>query len=437
MNPFELRAEFNTSAGEKNLPPAQPRPAQSATPALPAAPPTPETVLGNGEILYDNTVTAVWARHGLENPVFAEAIAPLSPSAQLQLLRNTEHLLEHDENFASVMREMAENRKKHLGKMMTALATLPAGMTLITTEYERIAPEQNAAVWNEFQEQAEPAFYAYLLAHHREDLQEAGLCAYGIGCLERGVAPTTEDGVPYNIDVDHIIERAGGGTLCTEKSIDPDNPAAPPSFPINHISNLCLIMRGKHESKNTINGLQNLPCEAGAKKRIVMAVSDDAHRRVLLNRGMLNAAEVPTSEAVYFAHGTSLLLTRALHEMKDDFKITPENAQDIYRMVFKERFEHTLKVWENAARMFAAETDGGTLKQSEIKRISESCEGYLKPLVQAFADSGLPADRLAAIRRVSSEMDALLAKAAKDKTSGAMQQGSAHKADNGHKHGHA
>jgi hypothetical protein len=72
---------------------------------------------------------------------------------------------------------------------------MPPGMRLITTDYISIEPEQNKAVWREFQEKAEPAFYRYIAATQETALREAGFCDHAINCMRRGYGPTDKDGI--------------------------------------------------------------------------------------------------------------------------------------------------------------------------------------------------------------------------------------------------
>lgn len=174
---------------------------------------------------------------------------------------------------------MAGMKPKHRERFEAAVSKLEGtGMVLVPVVYTRISKSENQAVLDEFMETAEPAFYKRLARDHESELREAGFCDHAIAQMHKGHAPTDSEGRIYNYDVDHVIERAGGGLLSTVRRIDPaliqDDPDNPQeTFDVNHMSNFYFLPRELHEIKNEINGLQsagNTPM--GESKIIYMAV---------------------------------------------------------------------------------------------------------------------------------------------------------------------
>lgn len=86
-----------------------------------------------------------------------------------------------------------------------------------------------------------------------------GICDHGIERMKNGFDPADSRGRVYSLSVDHIIERAGSGRMGLEKAVDPlMPPGSPPTYKVNHFSNLILLPQKLHDLKNTINSLQSV-----------------------------------------------------------------------------------------------------------------------------------------------------------------------------------
>ena len=347
----------------------------------------------------------IWSDHGLSGEKFDAAFAALSAEQKDRLALRSESFFAQA-GFADVMQRMAEGKQKKLNDIIAKITDIPPGMRLITTDYNSIESEQNKIVWQEFQERAEPAFYRHLVATQETALREAGFCDYAIDCMRRGRGPTNKDGIHYNVDIDHLTERKGGGAMCMEKSVDPVLGGAP-MYPINHVSNLCLIMRDVHtQMKNTINGLQDIGAiPAGETRRIVMAVPEEGKELLMLHPQDIRAGMQPPTETSYFALGPSLQITRQLERLaRDNISAPADQMQIFYEAHIASDFQHTLKLWTALAESLGRGTEDGSFKVRDAKPVRENCDGFLKPLENAMAAAHMPQDAVDRLRDISNRI---------------------------------
>lgn len=354
------------------------------------------------------SLAEVWAQHGLDSEKITAALAALTPEQQKNLFLRSGKLFA-EEGFADVLRRMESGKPKKLNDLVQKLADVPEGMRVITTDYVRVEASQNQAVWREFQETAEPAFYRHLAATREAELREAGFCDYAIDCLRRGLGPTNAEGISYNVDIDHLVERAGGGTMSTERSVDPV--LGGEMFPINHAANLCLIMRDVHvQVKNEINGLQNISdVPLGETRRIIMAVPEEGRQLMMLHAKDIRAEMQPPPETSYFALGPSLLITNKLQEMRDIVTdSTPAQRQAFFDNSLRADFEHTLKLWEALATSLQHARANDALPGKDVKCTLANCEKYLKPLEEMMAAAQMPQEPLENLGDISKRIYASL-----------------------------
>lgn len=347
----------------------------------------------------------IWNAHGLSGEKFDAAFAALSAEQKDRLALRSDAFFAQ-EGFTDVMQRMAEGKQKKLDDLLAKIADMPPGMRLITTEYNSIESEQNKIVWHEFQERAEPAFYRHLAATQETALREAGFCDYAIDCMRRGRGPTNKDGIHYNVDIDHLTERKGGGAMCMEKSVDPVLGGAP-MYPINHLSNLCLIMRDVHtQTKNAINGLQDIGAiPAGETRRIVMAVPEEGKELLMLHPQAIRAGAQPPAETSYFALGPSLQITRQLERLaRDNISAPADQMQIFYEAHIASEFQHTVKLWTALAASLERCTEDGSFKARDAKPVRENCEGFLKPLENAMIAAHMPQDAVDSLRDISNRI---------------------------------
>ncbi|MBI1216569.1 MAG: hypothetical protein GC185_12225 [Alphaproteobacteria bacterium] len=346
---------------------------------------------------------ALWAAHGLGKP-FGEAIGAMTPEQQDSLRARTRRHMGNPDFIAAMLNLNPEN----VNGMLTAIADLPSGMELVTTTYERVSPEQNRAVWDEFQNRAEPEFYKLLVKEHEAELREAGFCNYAIQSMRNGTGPTNSDGVAYNVDIDHVVERAGGGAMSTEQAVDPALDGDP-TFRVNHMSNFCFIMRATHKQKNVINGLQDLgKVQEGEKKVIIMAVPEAKHGTMLIDPALLGPSDVLPSETAYFGQGPARLLKNMFEEYDGVATFTPENGREIFKHSIEKPFAHLMKVWEHTADVVEKAAADGPIEKQENKQVKKTCKDYLVPLIETFKEYHMPQEALAKLEKVGERIDAAL-----------------------------
>lgn len=369
------------------------------------APPDSRTTV---KILAPLSVIEQWQNYGAPEEALT-AIAKMPAETQSKLGARTQELFKNPD-FKDVLIHMAAGKPQKMEDMLEKIAHMPADMEIITLPYARVPKEQNDAVWAEFQAQSEPAFYRYLAANHGDALKEAGFCDYGISCFARGLAPTTAEGLPYNVDVDHLVERAGGGKLSTEKSVDPVTGGAP-TFGINHISNLCLIMRDIHKLKNDLNSTQNIGAtEPGQTRMLCMAIPPPENRPVALHANMMQP-KLPASlrDAIFFTNGPSTTLTNDMNNITRDADITPDTGTDLFNAAFRRNFRHTVNIWQQVATHLEGMAQETPLKKPDATSISQTCENFLNPLIKACESVHVPAQELEKLHKISDRMDKLVA----------------------------
>lgn len=347
-------------------------------------------------------VEEIWANRGLDNPKFKEAFAALSDGQKKSIAARSDDLFAQV-GFTDVMLSMTEAKQEKLTSLISKIADMPAGMRIITTDYVSIETEQNQKVWREFQDISEPLFYRHLVATQESALREAGFCDHAIECMRRGHGPTNAEGLHYNVDIDHLVERKGGGVMSLEKSVDPVIGGAE-TYAVNHVSNLCLIMRDVHaQTKNVINSMQNIGAIAvGETRRIVMAVPVEGKERLMIQPENLRAEKQPPADTSYFAMGPSALITRAVEDFKKDMvSPTETDAKEFFNNFIRDDFNHTLKLWSLAADALEHSHAQGTLKSQDIKGTLKNCDENLKPLENILAEIKAPQDAIKSLAQVS------------------------------------
>lgn len=180
-----------------------------------------------------------------------------------------------------------EARKKDLAqatvnqKMFEELISdVPKGFRLVPTFYSRITTEENDAIKQEYSFSVRPRFLKFVGENYADDLRALGIAEEGIERMKNGLDPQNDKGEKYNLNVDHIIERAGSGMMGKTKSVDPDSPMSKPSFDINHFGNFVLLPEPVHEYKNKLNDLQlasDMPFKKGKWILMMVPERNDAH----------------------------------------------------------------------------------------------------------------------------------------------------------------
>lgn len=376
--------------------------APNAGPFVKGDPDTQKNTALNQPVQRPLAVEEIWRDRGLSGQKFSEAFAALSAEQKGRIAERSNDLFAQA-GFTDVMLRMAEGKQKKLNDILEKIADIPSGMRLITIDYNSIESEQNKIVWQEFQERAEPAFYRHLAATQETALREAGFCDHAIDCMRRGHGPANKDGLHYNVDIDHVTERKGGGAMCMEKSVDPVLGGAP-MYPINHVSNLCLIMRDVHtQTKNAINGLQDIGAiPAGETRRIVMSVPEVGKELMMLHTSDVRAGLQPPKETSYFALGPSLLIRNDLIEMGEIVTVsTPQEREKFFNDMIRPNLTHTLKLWGAFADSLERARAAGTLKGRDVSDLLVNCNDFLKPLEEAMTRTRMPQEALENLGNIS------------------------------------
>lgn len=158
-----------------------------------------------------------------------------------------------------------------------AFKNIPEGFKLAPVLYNRISTEENRDIQREFSNRVRPQFMRYIATHHADDLKDLGMSEHAIDRMKRGLDPADEQGRLYDVNVDHIVERAGSGKMGLEKAVDPLMPkGSKPTYKVNHFSNLILMTESLHNGvKNAINAPQQLPnLKPGQSKWSIMVIPE-------------------------------------------------------------------------------------------------------------------------------------------------------------------
>jgi len=176
-------------------------------------------------------------------------------SAELKSARARERGLKRDPNDPQVPRSVQLSQQQQ--DFERVLTSVPEGFKLTPVLYSRITTAENAKIKEEYSFRVRPAFLRFCAEHHADELKKLGICDGGIERMRNGLDPANEKGELYQINIDHILERAGSGQYGKTKASDPDNATAPPAYLPNHFGNLMLIPEQVHEFKNLLNQIQD------------------------------------------------------------------------------------------------------------------------------------------------------------------------------------
>lgn len=142
------------------------------------------------------------------------------------------------------------------------LADLPHGFEIVPVLYTRIHQQQNSMVEAEYSLSVRADFLRFLGETQKGPLRALGFCEHAIARLCRGLDPATKDGDYYQVSVDHIIERAGGGVFSQERAIDPQRQKRRKderqTYQVNHFANMILLPDDVHDYKNRLAAMQGI-----------------------------------------------------------------------------------------------------------------------------------------------------------------------------------
>jgi hypothetical protein len=226
------------------------------------------------------TITEITSSPGFVPP--GKASAPPSPE---DIIRDTRAALDariekfsHDLSVALPeeeerrAREGLEKARRQRRQFDELLDQVPEGFRLVPVYYSKITQEQNGAVHEEYLSNVRARFLQFIGEHHADAARALGVCEHGIERMRQGLDPADKDGRQYDMNIDHIVERAGSGLWASGKEKDPDQkPEVQEKFRQNHFGNLILIPTKIHDYKNTLNGLQKIGnLQPGEGKWILM-----------------------------------------------------------------------------------------------------------------------------------------------------------------------
>jgi hypothetical protein len=152
----------------------------------------------------------------------------------------------------------AQNALRNLQRFNDMLQSVPEGFSLQPVYYASVTKKENEEAHREYIRHVRPRFFQFLAQNHAEELSRLGICAHGIGRMKNGLDPATEDGRYYQVNIDHVVERAGSGLWATQSVPDPDDAGNKGRLRVNHFGNLTLLIESVHEYKNALNEIQQV-----------------------------------------------------------------------------------------------------------------------------------------------------------------------------------
>lgn len=179
------------------------------------------------------------------------AMAPLSPS-----LASSDTVTPSVEDLLEDLQRKNPARADEIARM---LVHFPAGFALAPVLYTRVPSATRASLESEYVFGVRQRFLKFLAETQAEGLKRLGICDHGIARMMRGLDAANAEGKRYDVNVDHIIERAGSGRLSDARRKDPQRREDDvETYPVNHYGNLMLMPEAVHEYKNRLNALQGM-----------------------------------------------------------------------------------------------------------------------------------------------------------------------------------
>ena len=144
-----------------------------------------------------------------------------------------------------------------LQKFEEIVKNVPNGFRLVPVWYSRVESRENARAAEQYKMYVRPQFLCYIAENHAAELAALGISDKGIELMKTGNNPVDASGKMCAVNIDHIIERAGGGNATLTEEIDPKMPhGSAPTYLVNHFSNFILLPIDTHEVKNMLNTVQ-------------------------------------------------------------------------------------------------------------------------------------------------------------------------------------
>lgn len=253
-----------------------------------------------------------------------------------------------------------DNAIEDLQKFEELIKQVPKGFRLAPVLYTGITPAERDAAYAEYTTHVRADFLRFVAENHADELKAMGIGLLGIEQMKQGMSPRDDFGKVYDINIDHVIERAGGGLMSRERSVDlTRDPGAPPTLSVNHFSNFTLMPRQIHEAKNQLNAVQQ-------------------HTRILAGESGWILMIVPEADA-----------THSGYVAQPQEKGHPLAGIHYYKQTPIERAKSVAEHLGNAMR---------SVKSADVPRQEKLEEAFLKPALKemssalsaAFNEASLP-----------------------------------------------
>jgi hypothetical protein len=156
------------------------------------------------------------------------------------------------------------------------VANVPKGFRLTPALYSKIERDHNTEIYAEFSKYVRRNFLKYIAGHHADELSKLGICQAGIDRMKKGLDAADANDMLYEVNIDHIVERSGGGQMSLQKAVDPMlPPGSAPTYLVNHMNNLILLPEHVHEAKNLLNEAQQAAqTKQGESKWVLMLIPE-------------------------------------------------------------------------------------------------------------------------------------------------------------------
>ena len=167
--------------------------------------------------------------------------------------------------------------QKELARFEQIISHVPDGFALAPVYYKGPDTAEKKDIYDEYLTHVRSQFLRYIATEHADAVTALGICETGIDRMRKGLEPAADQKRPYNVDIDHIVERAGSWHMGDTQQKDPLNPGRTKAQ-VNHFANLILLPSEIHGMKNNLNNVQfssGPPARQG--RWMLMLVPDDTH----------------------------------------------------------------------------------------------------------------------------------------------------------------
>lgn len=301
-------------------------------------------------------------------------------------------LNEEDQRRASESLERARANQKWFAQAVTEI---PEGFQLTPVLYSKITQDQNGAVHDEYLSNVRARFLKFIGENHADAARALGICEFGIERMKNGLDPSDKEGRPYDMNIDHIIERAGSGLWANSKEKDPDQkPEVEDKFRQNHFGNLILIPTKIHDFKNTLNGLQRIgDMQPGESKWILMLTPERNEK----NPGFICPPQTPGSRWDVLAvrpkdpfndiHHADFIAKQAMDRLRE-FRANPvvdKGLMAVEEIARRYKRDAALMANDNIkGRRSLAKIFNDVIEHDEAAR---DMEKLLRPIIKEVADN--------------------------------------------------